>query len=189
MQANIKRLVTLADFLRGLGEKAFCIDSWFSPGFGDLIDKGNANPESAADCGTTACALGWATTIQEFKAAGLSSVGVKQMSGYTPLVPTYDGLNGIDAAMRFFDISESVARSFFLPSAFEAGDEALAEAVAARICAFVEDQSGYEEALDGDGDLCSKDDIYFWDDEPTERDLAKIKAGDELRARLPEFAW
>ena len=51
-----ERLLTLAAFLDSLKPKQFNIGTW----------------REDEDCGTVACAVGWATTIPEFQAAGLS---------------------------------------------------------------------------------------------------------------------
>lgn len=63
-----KRLLKLADFLEKLHadkkrRKQFDYTNWVNR----ALWKGKAD----LSCGTTACALGWATTIPEFRKAGL----------------------------------------------------------------------------------------------------------------------
>jgi hypothetical protein len=52
---NRERLLRLADFLVGLSPERFDLAYWYRE----------------KPCGTVACAIGWATTIPEFQAAGL----------------------------------------------------------------------------------------------------------------------
>ncbi len=59
------RLLLLADFLERLPDKRFDYGHWIGNGW-----KG----DPGLSCGTTACALGWATAIPEFQALGLCAV-------------------------------------------------------------------------------------------------------------------
>lgn len=62
-------------------------------------------------CSTTACALGWATTIPEFHAAGLRVVGEQ--------VIAYAEKSGYEAAMMFFGLDRSTARYIFSTVLYE----------------------------------------------------------------------
>lgn len=57
-----RRLLKLADFLDKLPPERFDYSSWVGDDWGGRQDL---------SCGTTACALGWATTMPEFRRLGL----------------------------------------------------------------------------------------------------------------------
>lgn len=57
-----RRLLKLADFLDKLPRKRFDYSHWAGKDWGGKSDL---------SCGTTACALGWATTIPSLRKAGL----------------------------------------------------------------------------------------------------------------------
>lgn len=72
----VRRLTKLADFMEKLPRKSwehFHMASWFDHtgnhdhGFGRSITQKDLH-----QCGTTACALGWAATLPAFKKQGLS---------------------------------------------------------------------------------------------------------------------
>ena len=73
---TVRRLLKLADFLDSLPSSAaqhFDLDTWFchekkdhAHRVGPYITRRALN-----HCGTTACALGWASTIPSFRKAGL----------------------------------------------------------------------------------------------------------------------
>jgi hypothetical protein len=60
-----KRLLVLADFLEKLPRKRFDYKSWVGQDWGGAPDL---------SCGTTACALGWAAVMPEFRRLGLRLV-------------------------------------------------------------------------------------------------------------------
>lgn len=93
-----RRLLKLAEFLDTLPPARFDMGSW-------APDKG-----TLADCDTTACALGWATTIPGFRRAGLKM---------GDMVPEFDGLEELDAAEFFFGLRPSQASSIFIPREYE----------------------------------------------------------------------
>jgi hypothetical protein len=103
-----KWLLELADLLDGLPPKRFNFNSWVGSSWRGAPDL---------SCGTTACALGWATTIKKF---GLvlrrSSCG----SGYVELaqhkeVTAHPGLRSLQAACIAFDLTSIEAEFLFLP--------------------------------------------------------------------------
>lgn len=72
------RLTKLADFMDALPRKAwkhFDMEYWLAQDgedhhkFGDYIE-----PSHTGDCGTTACAAGWAATIPSFRRAGFKLI-------------------------------------------------------------------------------------------------------------------
>lgn len=73
---NTKRITKLIEFMAALpksAEKHFNMSAWIKH---DATDHSHAfgkdiNPKDIKNCGTTACALGWATAIPSFRRAGL----------------------------------------------------------------------------------------------------------------------
>lgn len=75
-----RRLLVLADFLEKLPPKRFDMGNWVGHDW-----------QGAADlsCGTTACMLGWATTIHQFRRLGLRlRRGAGTNGGYITLTNT-----------------------------------------------------------------------------------------------------
>lgn len=71
------------------------------------------------ECGTTACAFGWAALDPVFRAQGLTTK--RREINWTPitmLVPTFDGATGYTAAARFFEIPYNDAYTVFRPREF-----------------------------------------------------------------------
>lgn len=103
---NKERLLKLADFLDTVPPARFRFDVWAHNKKGEEIKIG--------ECGTTACAVGWATTIPEFAAAGLH---LRIGGDFGPTAtPEFDGSESIEAVMRFFDLSMHDAERLFYPS-------------------------------------------------------------------------
>lgn len=80
------------------------------------------------DCGTTACAVGWAARDPGFQAEGLRLVG-RELG----LVPKYDDETGIWAAEAFFGLGWDVTCNLFLSSRYWDGTDTRPGQVAARI--------------------------------------------------------
>jgi hypothetical protein len=76
-------------------------------------------------CGTTACALGWATTIPALRDAGLS----RDEDGD----PTFGGLRCLSAAAAFFEIDTKQSVLLFWPYSYCEVDDRSPKGVAARI--------------------------------------------------------
>lgn len=114
---NKARLLLLADALRHrIPPEKFDLTSWrFSPP--PAADEDDDPNENATDddlrhaCGTTACAIGWACALPEFKEEGLSW----EAGGAMPLYTWGDGhfRTGWDAVEKFFNIDYGQARHFF----------------------------------------------------------------------------
>lgn len=104
---NKERLLTLANFLDSIeGQPGFDLHSWK-----------REDPE----CGTTACAIGYACTIPAFVNAGLSLSLHSEFpsEGYARnYEPTYEGLKDFQAVAAFFDISVTLAEYLFLASPY-----------------------------------------------------------------------
>jgi len=108
-----ERLIKLAEFLERVPDsKTFDLGTWFTAEHGPVcfLDKdalkGNVTREDMHTCGTTACAMGWAVTIPEFREAGLQN----QWG-----MPMFHGRHGYDAAALFFGITYEQSMHLFDP--------------------------------------------------------------------------
>lgn len=103
---HAKRLEKLANFLDNLEGERFNFAVFFSDesddGVCNSIDHATDNP-LIHDCGTVACAFGWATAMPEFRQLGL------HMAGGTP---KFNGKKSFDAAMELFGLTKD--ESWFL---------------------------------------------------------------------------
>jgi hypothetical protein len=121
------RLLKLADFLATLPNRRFCFVSWVgdSPGPGGEVPK-----LGAAGCGTTACAMGWATAIPAFRRLGLGLAawkGTPEEPCLSPFVYVtlkkwgepenlYQALDrSFDVAISVFGLTVPEARMLFSP--------------------------------------------------------------------------
>jgi hypothetical protein len=124
------RLLLLADFLDQLPPERFDFRHWVGSDW-------EGDPELS--CGTTACALGWATTIPEFRKLGLSMCKPREedLRGYVTLNGRQDSWA---AGKEIFGIGAASFDYLFIPHGGEDGleEEASAKQVAARIRRFVE---------------------------------------------------
>ena len=105
-----RRLLKLADYLDTVKPKYFDFESWV----------GNAHKKVAASglsCGTTACAVGHAANIPEFKRLGLKlNIELNSISLGIPLVtPTFGDKTNLNAAGAFFSITDGEAVELFQP--------------------------------------------------------------------------
>lgn len=99
-----KRLIKLANFLQGLSKRKFC--------FADIM---NGRPN---ECGTKACALGWAGLMPEFNKAGFKTfiedddtdgdIKFKDKMGRTHY--------GLVAADLFFGLTGQETDGLFVPN-------------------------------------------------------------------------
>lgn len=132
---RIDRLKRLAEFLETVDDTKFNIHSWYIIDHNYVplekiqLDKNNTVRYADGgiyyseeypllknvDCGTSACALGWACSIPEFQEAGLALAVHNSDHFYTRAFPYYEGHSDIGAAEKFFDISEDQASSLFDP--------------------------------------------------------------------------
>ena len=129
-----RRLLKLADFLEALPPKRFNYCHWVGDDW-----EGAAN----LSCGTTACALGWATTMPIFRRLGLCLY--KPGRYYTPTVILKIGKrrgSTFDATEEIFGLDHNETMELFTPrGSGELGPKAKASDVAAHIRRFVERRS------------------------------------------------
>jgi hypothetical protein len=95
-----KRLLTLAKFLRTVPKKRFRMSTWATGKF-----CGDQKEPEHNECGTAACAAGWACTIPEFQRAGLS-LDESSFWGGDSLTPHYKGKEEWDALQKFFGLPD-----------------------------------------------------------------------------------
>lgn len=103
---RIDRMEKLASYLRTVPEEKFFFNSWFGH-----IDSPNDNP---SECGTVACALGWACMIPEFNRDGLKA---RIPDNFRPwdIVPSFGRSKTPEmAAAKFFQIPLWMAQSLFV---------------------------------------------------------------------------
>lgn len=111
-----KRLQTLANYLVKADKRQKALKAagkrWRKF---DMNKWGNAKVLglTEAKCGTSGCAVGWATTIPEFKRAGLHLASVVGSS--TLCEPKFGRSGGFEAAERFFGLSYNEANYLFAP--------------------------------------------------------------------------
>lgn len=108
---NTKRLMKLIDFMDKLPQSArkhFYMGYWFGHsndhdhGAWDYVTK-----HALMQCGTTACALGWAAVVPSLRKAGLR-------------VPTQrSGPEPISIAKEFFGIDDDKAHALFNPGRYD----------------------------------------------------------------------
>lgn len=96
------RLFVLARFLSLLRDDRFDLKHWRSDDF------------DVKDCGTTACAGGWATTLPSFRRAGLKFTHDVDFG----LTPTFQDKIGYFALEDFFNINNSISFAFFCPEKY-----------------------------------------------------------------------
>lgn len=103
----VRRLTKLANYMDKLPEeqaKRFDMFNWFGH-YGEHEVKSKSRAFIKRDCGTKACAAGWACTMPEFKRAGLKIDRDDQ--------PTYKKHHSWSAVQKFFDLHEVHAESIF----------------------------------------------------------------------------
>ena len=97
------RLLRLAALLRTLPRKRFDYTTWVGYDW-------EGDPDLS--CGTTACALGWATTIPSLRRAGLALTPWAHGGGSVTLNGRFGAL---DAAEELFALEDFEARLLFAP--------------------------------------------------------------------------
>ncbi len=128
-----QRLMRLADFLeKNVPPERFSLDAWST---GDLID-----------CGTAACACGWATEIPEFKEAGLwldtSRVGPPH--AYVEGCIMFGELADVEAVEAFFEIDTKTVTFLFMRVSYDYWTPITPQLVAKRIRKYVENEKAEE---------------------------------------------
>lgn len=106
-----KRLMLVAEKLRTVKPKRFDYNKWVGDSWKGMQDL---------SCGTTGCALGWASTVPALRRAGLRlgfkrDLGVVHLAGQDPNSSVgYESVS-IDAAKHVFGLTHSEARFLFIP--------------------------------------------------------------------------
>ncbi len=98
---TVRRLGWLKETLLKVPDKRLYMGYWVSSSWGGRPDL---------SCGTSACAMGWATTNPKLRHAGLrlhENVG-----------PEYKGLMGFDAAQAVFGLTHAEAMRLFDPAKY-----------------------------------------------------------------------
>lgn len=105
-----RRLKILADFLRTVPKKRFEMTSWCTVDF-----MSRTNEISHNECGTAACAAGWACTIPSFRRVGFKMI--KEIGwNYNSSYPSFRGYRDYNACIEFFGINQD--QCFFIFGAF-----------------------------------------------------------------------
>lgn len=102
-----RRLLKLADFLDALPPERFDFGVWAG-------DDWKGAPDLS--CGTTACALGWATTIPEFARLGLRLVKGRGRAHYVTIGRDHKEDASYSAAYKVFGVTTEEFEYLFLPS-------------------------------------------------------------------------
>lgn len=133
------RLLKLADFLEKLPPKRFAYDMWVGSHW-----RGNTN----LSCGTTACALGWATTMPIFRRLGLRlTLGVgcnlddAERGGMYGDITMPGGGDEYVAGKKIFGLTMGEVSQLFMP-ANDYEETASAKYVAKKIRKFVKTKYG-----------------------------------------------
>lgn len=108
---NKERLLTLVKFLKNLHLPINCnfdMNSWGKRKIQELDLSVDEVPE---ECGTRACAIGWACSIPEFKTAGFQlDLGN---------APFFEGKRSYTAISHFFEIKEDTAVNLFASTVYD----------------------------------------------------------------------
>lgn len=134
MAIQYGRLLKLAGVLENLPRKdQFNYRFW--------VDRGwnGRGAKSDLSCGTSACALGWATTIPEFQELGMRLVADGDSYGHV-VIGSLENSSPDHASAVVFGLNTRQHLLLFHPSYNRLGEDASAEQVAAHIREFVADE-------------------------------------------------
>lgn len=111
---NLESLKTLRDFLKAeVPDEKFNLNHWrknlnAQPGQPNDAAWAVTSYDLKHECGTVACMLGWAASIEEFRERGLQyDLNLGEV--------TFTGCYGTTAGAEFFSISNEVACNLFMP--------------------------------------------------------------------------
>jgi hypothetical protein len=117
---HIDRLEKLYNFLGTIKPKKFYWGEWaMNKGYTDKAPDMNV-------CGTTACALGWAASMPEFRKRGLKLVWYESNKlGWVELRTknSDDDLDSEEAGAEFFGLTNAEADELFIPNFTQGEDE------------------------------------------------------------------
>jgi len=134
-----RRLLVLAAFLDELPPERFDYTKWVGRDWGGAEDL---------SCGTVACALGWATTIPEFRELGLRlKLGANGSSGAVTLGDSEYASYGtsIAAAQELFCLTSLQVNLLFVPSGRALYEKSTPKQVADLIRSFANERWAYED--------------------------------------------
>lgn len=132
---HVDRLRRLAFHLRNdVKDEVFNLATWV--GNDDVPWEGKED----LSCGTSACAMGWATTIPEFKQLGLH---LERLSPSGQGFIVFGEFKHFEAAAKFMDITYKESEYLFDPSKYPEDDYTTRLQVCERIEDFIE--NGMEE--------------------------------------------
>lgn len=155
-----KRLLILADKLEEVSERSFNLAKWINyrrtyrvavaPLLSNSVLKADLKPEEFEECGTSACAVGWAGTIPQFQKLGFT-MDIRE--AFCDPAPSFQGHRGWYATHAFFDLNWDSAHSLFSKnSPAYRGQEATPKFVAQVIRDFVQARKTLgSEGLSDDG--------------------------------------
>jgi len=126
---KLKRLSLLAWYLRSVPRQYFGLMSWLYLNGSKFVNGLLKDIE----CGTTACAIGWAGHVPEFRKFGFKLLD----NGL--IVPSYKGTRGWEAVEKFFGLTSAEALHLFSMYHYSKGNGTLPFEVANRIDKFVAD--------------------------------------------------
>ena len=128
LETGNQRLLFLAAFLDTVNEDRFNLETWRRGEYVHVI----TDEVLLHDCGTTACAVGWACSLPEFRELGLG------FHEYYPTLETDDlgRLHTWDAVERFFDLDSAESSYLFIYTQYSSTNSAPRD-VADRIREFV----------------------------------------------------
>lgn len=114
----VRRLTKLADFMDALPKMAtehFNMGAFINHHGDHDIPSGPVTRETLLDCGTTACAFGWAATCPPFVKAGLQMRPFKERLGYAQFRIGNGRWTADEGPIirRFFDVSQVHAYALF----------------------------------------------------------------------------
>lgn len=144
MRTGHNRLKKLADLLRTVPDERFNYRHWVGKNWGGKADL---------SCGTTACALGWATTIPSLRKVGLRLERTTNSYGDVSSWPTVININNRDEIAPFavgaevFYISFEDSEKLFAPDATKDEWDATGSEVADKIENYIAQRENFLNSL------------------------------------------
>ena len=129
------RLLKLAAFLDNVPPERFDLSFWY----GRFLDGGshvNDYEYFKNNCGTAACAIGWACTIPSFRKAGLR-INPNSDYGENYYTPVYKSYREFTAVNEFFGLEIQDSQHLFFDSSYPERFRTSPKTVADRIREFV----------------------------------------------------
>ncbi|MBF3563881.1 hypothetical protein ISF73_11190 [Burkholderia pseudomallei] len=140
---HIERLKMLSSMLKTVNPNHFDLGDWVDSPWSTREAIAIPNDDlrqRIVDCGTTACAVGWACMMPEFQAQGLNYKW-DTVCYSSALSPTYEGEESWLAVCNFFEIDRPTADYLFSHHEYEVGRATEPSEVAERIDALIRGES------------------------------------------------